>query len=143
VFGTAPRDSLTLELRTGRQVLLRRRIGASTGGVIDRSFSLPTTGLSGGDHVIEARLVNLNDAEPRDDSRLWLLRIAPTPGVVLIASPGDWDARFLYRSIRDVAQLPVRGYVRLEAGKLAGHGDPWPPPRARMWRRAPGAPTCW
>jgi len=34
VFGTAPRDSLTLELRTGRQVLLRRRIGAATGGVI-------------------------------------------------------------------------------------------------------------
>ena len=116
VFGTAPGDSLTLELRTGRQVLLRRRISAATGGVIDRSFSLPTTGLSGGDHVIEARLVNLNDAEPRDDTRLWLLRIAPTPGVVLIASPGDWDARFLYRSIRDVAQLPVRGYVRLEPG---------------------------
>src|SRR4029078_1212867 len=77
--GTPPRDSLTLELRTGRQVLLRRRIGAATGGVIDRSFSLPTTGLTGGDHVIEARLVNLHDAEPRDASPRSFVRLAPHP----------------------------------------------------------------
>ena len=58
-------------------------------------MSFATTGLPAGDHLLEARLVNAGDVEPRDDARLWLLRITPTPGVVLIASPTDWDARFL------------------------------------------------
>jgi hypothetical protein len=41
----------------------------------------------------------------------------PTPGVVVLADPPDWDARFLLRALRDVAQLPVRGYARLEPGR--------------------------
>src|SRR4029077_11376950 len=43
--------------------------------------------------------------------------VTETPGVVLVASPADWDTRFLYRTIHDVAALPVRGYVRI--------GDTW------------------
>src|SRR5262249_29822674 len=39
------------------------------------------------------------------------------PGIVVIASPPDWDSRFLFRTLREVAQLPVRGYARMEQGK--------------------------
>ena len=42
------------------------------------------------------------------------VELSGTPGVVMLASPGDWDARFLYRTLREVADLPVRGYVRLD-----------------------------
>ena len=56
------------------------------------------------------------DPEPRDDAKLWRVRVTPTPGVVVVASPTDWDARFLFRTLREVAQLPVRGYARYAQG---------------------------
>jgi hypothetical protein len=59
-------------------------------------------------------LVGHRDAEPRTDVRLHLLSVVPTPGIVLLAGPADWDSRFLYRTLNDVAQLPVRGFARLE-----------------------------
>ena len=30
------------------------------------------------------------------------------------ARAADWDSRFLYRTLREVGQLPVRGYVRFD-----------------------------
>jgi hypothetical protein len=68
--------------------------------------------LPAGEHVLRARLAG-KDAEPRTDTRLHLVTVAPTPGVVLLASQPDWDSRFLYQALRDVAQLPVRGFARL------------------------------
>jgi hypothetical protein len=59
------------------------------------------------------RLAGHEDAEPRTDIRLHLVTVAATPGVVLLADPADWDSRFLYTALRDVAQLPVRGFVRI------------------------------
>ena len=43
-----------------------------------------------------------SDAEPRTDARLHLVTVAPTPGVVFLAAPADWDSRFLYRALREV-----------------------------------------
>ena len=56
--------------------------------------------------------------------------MAPTPGVVLLAAPGDWDSRVLYRTLREVAQLPVRGFVRdvlpsFEDGRLRSYEGGW------------------
>ncbi|HKH84573.1 MAG TPA: hypothetical protein VKA25_12860, partial [Gemmatimonadales bacterium] len=68
-------------------------------------------------------------------ARLHRVTIAPTPGVVLLAAPGDWDSRFLYRTLRDVADLPVRGYVRLEGTRWRTMGDLRPVP-ADVVRRA-------
>jgi len=76
-----------------------------------------TRGLAPGEHVLSVRIVQAADAEPRTDERLVHLVLVETPGIVLVADPGDWDARFLFRAVRDVAQLPLRGYVRL--------GDRW------------------
>jgi hypothetical protein len=69
-----------------------------------------------GEHLLAVRLAT-PDAEPRTDERLAHLVLTETPGIVLVAEPGDWDARFLFRAVRDVARLPLRGYVRL--------GDRW------------------
>ena len=49
--------------------------------------------------------------------------MAPTPGVVLLAGPADWDSRFLYRTLREVAQLPVRGFARLEPDRWRSMAD--------------------
>ena len=111
----AVQDSLRLEVRHADRVLARRSVRLDTNGSATVTLAVPTTGLSGPVALTVALIAN--DAEPRDDSRLWLLTVTPTPGVVLIASPTDWDARFLFRAVRDVAQLPVRGYERVEAGR--------------------------
>ena len=67
--------------------------------------------------MLSIKVVDTGDAEPRTDERLVHLSVAETPGVVFVANPADWDARFLFRTIREVAALPVRGYVRI--------GDSW------------------
>jgi hypothetical protein len=49
--------------------------------------------------------------------------VAPTPGVVLLAAPADWDSRFLYRTLREVAQLPVRGFARIDPDRWRSMAD--------------------
>jgi hypothetical protein len=72
--------------------------------------------LSPGEHILRVR-IDSGDAEPRTDIRLHRVTVLPTPGIVLAAAPADWDSRFLYSALKDVADLPVRGFARL--------GDRW------------------
>jgi hypothetical protein len=58
---------------------------------------------------------------------------------VLVASPGDWDSRALYRALRDVAQLPVRGYVRVEPDRWRAMSDLAPVTDDAVRRAARGA----
>jgi hypothetical protein len=55
--------------------------------------------------------------------RLHVIAVAPTPGVVLLADPADWDSRFLYRTLREVAQLPVRGFTRIDPQRWRSMAD--------------------
>ena len=114
-FGSAS-DSARVEIRQDQRVLGRRAVRLGSEGSSSLAFALPSAGLTG-DVLLTAALVNANDGEARDDARLWLVKVSPTPGIVVIASPADWDSRFLLRAIRDVAQLPVRGYLRIEEGR--------------------------
>ncbi len=109
-------DSARIEVRNDQRVLVRRAVRLGSDGSASVSLAFPSTGLSG-DVLLRVGLAVANDAEPRDDGRLWLVRVTPTPGIVVLASPGDWDARFLFNGIRSVADLPVRGYSRIEAGR--------------------------
>ncbi len=111
--GTA--DTTRLEVRVGSRVLASRPVRAGGAGTVSFTLPLSTAGMSG-DVALRVVLAGAGDAEPRDDSRLYLLRVTPTPGVVLLASPPDWDSRFLYQALRDVAELPLRAYLRLETG---------------------------
>ncbi len=108
-------DSARVEVRLEQRVLARRAIRLGRDGTGTVSLAFPTTGLSG-DLLLSVGLSNANDREPRDDAQLWRLRVTPTPGVVLVANPPDWDARALFRTLREVGQLPVRGYARFTPG---------------------------
>lgn len=112
----ATSDSARVEVRLDQRVLARRAVRLGRDGSASVVLALPSTGLAG-DVLLRVGLGAANDAEPRDDARLWLVRVTPTPGIVMLASPGDWDARFLFNAIRAVADLPVRGYSRIEAGR--------------------------
>lgn len=127
VGGAAP-DSVTLSVESGRTRLARRsvRLGAAHAARARLAFS--TAGLGAGDHLLRVALADHRDAEPRTDARLHLVTVVPTPGVVLLAGPADWDTRFLYRALRDVAQLPVRGFARLDQDRWRSLQDLSPVP---------------
>jgi hypothetical protein len=132
-------DTAQLEVASGSSTVARRRVrlGAGASGRARVAFS--STVLGPGDHLLRIQLAHAGDREPRTDLRLHLVTVAPTPGVVLIAAPADWDSRFLYRTLKEVAQLPVRGFVRLEADRWRAMADLRPVAAEEVRRAARGA----
>ena len=114
-FEGAAFDSALIELHSddAKRTLLAHRVLRASGGEARGVLRATSAGLPAGEHVLTVKVVNAGDTEPRDDARLVHLSVAETPGVVFVASPADWDTRFLFRTMRDVAALPVRGYVRI------------------------------
>jgi hypothetical protein len=101
--------------------------------------ALPSSGLRPGVNLISIMLAGVVDAESRDNARLVLVAVTPTPGVVLLADPADWDSRFLYRALLDVAELPVRGYLQMERGRWRSYADLSPVATEQVQRAARGA----
>lgn len=116
-------DSVGVEVLSGTSRLAFRtvRLRGEAGG--RARIVVPSRSLSSGDHLLRVALVPGGDAEPRTDVRLHLVTVAPTPGVVFLAAPADWDSRFLYKTLREVGQLPIRGYVRLEGNRWRSMTD--------------------
>ncbi len=134
LVGGAPAENARLEVfsgvkRVGGQTVRMQQTGGRA------RIALLSSEVGPGDHVLRIKLAG-SDAEPRTDTRLHLVTVAPTPGVVLLASPGDWDSRFLYRALRDVAQLPVRGFVRIEGERWRSMMDLKPVPAERVRQAA-------
>ena len=117
-----PTSETRVEVSAGRTRLASRPVPFDAGGAARMRIAVPSAALQPGDHLLRVAL-GAADAEPRTDARLVLVTVAATPGIVLIASPGDWDARALYRALGDVAELPVRGYVRLERDRWRSMKD--------------------
>jgi hypothetical protein len=136
--GAPTKDSVRVEITAGTA-----RLGTGTvrlrGKSAGRVRIVIRSPLSAGDHLLRVSLVGSGDLEPRTDTRLHLVTVAPTPGVVLLAGPADWDSRFLYRTLREVGQLPVRGYARLEGGRWRSMTDLRPISTEQVQRAARGA----
>ena len=111
-FGGIRRDSVTLEAWLGGRRLARRRV--SLHGTDRIELTIPPGALPAGQQVLRFGMADAADPDSLTDWRLLAVNVVATPGVVLLASPGDWESRFLFRALTDVAQLPVRGYVKLE-----------------------------
>jgi hypothetical protein len=134
--GGITRDSVGVEVFAGRTRLAARTARLRGGGAGRTRIVVPSAGLPAGDHLLRVTLRRSGDAEPRTDTRLHLVTVAPTPGVVFLAGPADWDSRFLYRTLHEVAQLPVRGYVRLERDRWRSMTDLRPVPADQVRRAA-------
>ena len=119
----AAADSLVVEVLVGSKTVASRPLEMSNGATAKSRIAFSSTAIGPGDHLLRVRLAHAGDEEPRTDTRLHLVTVTPTPGMVLLAAPPDWDSRFLYRTLRDVAQLPVRGYARLGGDRWRSMGD--------------------
>ena len=113
-IGEMPTDSVRVEVRANKGPVTSRMVPQGVGAGTRVQLGFPSSAIGPGEHVLRVTLAGAEDGEPRTDTRLHVVTVARTPGVVLLASPGDWDSRFLYRTLREVAQLPVRGFVRIE-----------------------------
>jgi len=119
--GEGGRSKGTLVVSLGNRRLMSRVVSLPDSGIVSTEITLPTspfTGLSrAGWQALEVRLEGVaGDSEPRDDARRFVLEVSPQPSVVLLASPPDWDSRFLARALSDVARVPVRAFVESEPG---------------------------
>jgi len=103
--------------REGSRVWLRGDVLVPETGTARLELAGPLPPVDPGDHVLTIAIDSAGDAESRDDARLLVITVAPTPGIVLLASPPTWESRFLLPALREVSGLPVRGYGRLEAGR--------------------------
>ncbi|HSE26808.1 MAG TPA: hypothetical protein VLA95_01165 [Gemmatimonadales bacterium] len=136
--GALPADTVTLELTAAGRTLVRRPLGTLPAGGRRVSLRLPAAALGPGLHAVRVAIVP-SDAEPRNDARLRLVMVTASPGAVLIARPGDWDARFLYRTLRDVADIPMRGFVHLGPGGWRRMEDLRPASESEVARAAAAA----
>jgi hypothetical protein len=81
--------------------------------------SLPAVprSLPSGWSALDVRLEGVpGDSEPRDDARTFVLQVSAQPSIVLLASPPDWDTRFLAHTLEDVAQAAVKVLVAADPG---------------------------
>jgi hypothetical protein len=122
-FGDSTLPRATVIVRLGDRTLTTRPLVPVAHGEVATRIVLPSSALRPEANLISVALDSLDDAEPRDNARTVLVTVTPTPGVVLLAEPGDWDSRFLYRALKDVAQLPVRGFVQVEPGRWRNYND--------------------
>jgi hypothetical protein len=87
-------------------------------GTISTEITIPVSRIpSPGWTVLDVRLDGVGDAETRDDVRLFDIEVSLEPAAVVFASPPDWEARFLARTLADVARIPVKVYVETEPGR--------------------------
>ena len=125
--GKGEERKTTLAVNVSGRRVLSRPIVLPDSGIVSTDLTLPpspafhgpSTGSSpaGGWQALEVRLEGIaGDSEPRDDGRLFVLEVKPQPSVVLLASPPDWETRFLARTLEDVARVPVRTFIEAEPG---------------------------
>jgi hypothetical protein len=65
--------------------------------------------------------------------------VSVEPAAVIFASPPDWEARFLARTLSDVARLPVKVFVETERGRWRDGATLAPVATAALMRAAAGA----
>src|SRR2546430_1860645 len=107
----------TLAVSAGGRRLTSRSVPLPDSGIVSTEITLPPSLVPRpGWSAVEVRLEGVADSEPRDDARAFVLQVSAPPSIVLLASPPDWDTRFLAHALEDVARVPVKVLVAAEPG---------------------------
>jgi len=107
----------TLVASVGGRRLASRVVDLPDSGVVSADLTFPASRFSfPGWVAVEVGLEGVGDEEARDDARTLVLQVSAAPSIVLLASPPDWDTRFLAHALEDVAQAPVKVLVAADPG---------------------------
>jgi len=138
--GGRGKGTATLVVSDGSRRLLAQPVSLPDSGILSTSLTLPASRFPfPGWHALEVRLDGVDDAEPRDDARNWVIEVSPQPAAVIFASPPDWETRFLARTLGDVARIPVKTFVETEPGRWRDAATLAPAAPADLRRAAQGA----
>ncbi len=130
----------TLAVSVEGRRLASQSVTLPDSGVLATEITLPASHVPHpGWQVLEVRLDGVGDAEPRDDARLFAIDVSLEPVAVIFASPPDWEARFLARTLSAVARLPVKVFVETEAGRWRDGATLAPVATSELSRAAAGA----
>lgn len=132
-------DSVRVEVRDSGRVLAGGAARFNEGGVASLVLRAPWPDGITGERRLEVVRVGDADAEPLDDVRIRRITVSATPGVVVLASLADFDARFLYSTLQQVLESPVRGYAQLAPDQWRRMDDLRPVSGAEVTRAARGA----
>lgn len=138
VAGVSRPRTVPVVVRADSAVILRGTIEVGPGGIGRGTLTGPTR-LVAGTHVLAVALAEPVDPESRDDTRLHLLTVLATPGIVLLAEEPGWESRFLMRALQDVSALPTRGFVQITPGVWRRMEDLQPVPLRGVQAAASGA----
>jgi len=120
--------------------LTSQRVTLPDSGTLSTEVTFPVSRIpNAGWAVLEVRLEASGDAEPRDNSRLFAIDVSLQPAAVVFAAPPDWEARFLARTLSDVARMPVKMFVQTEPGRWRDAATLAPVAPAELTRAAQGA----
>ena len=109
------KKTAVLGVSVGSRQIASRIVDLPDSGIVSTDLTFPVSRFpSPGWAAVEVGLEGVGDEEPRDDARRLVIELSPQPSVVLLASPPDWETRFLGRTLADVARLPVRTFVETE-----------------------------
>lgn len=129
--------SLTVSL--GGRRLVSRAVPLPNNGVLSTDITMPVSRFPAGWSVVEVRLEGAGDEEPRDDARAFVFEVSPQPAAVILASPPDWETRFLARTLGAVARIPVKTFVETEPGRWRDAATLAPVTDAELRRGTQGA----
>ncbi len=139
-FGPLEARQARVEVALDGRVLARREVELPPApGTARRRVALGPQGLAPGARLLSVQLVTPGDAEPGDDTRRRWLHVEDRPGVVVLASPADWEFRFLVRELWDLAPGAVRGYAHVQAGRWVDMRTLTPVSAAAVEQAAAGA----
>ncbi|MBI2401691.1 MAG: hypothetical protein HYV20_02915 [Gemmatimonadetes bacterium] len=117
-FGPLGARQARVEVALDGRVVARREVELPPApGTARRRVALGPQRLAPGARWLSVRLVTPGDLEPGDDTRWRWLHVEDQPGVVVLASPADWEFRFLVRELSDIAPGAVRGYALVQSGR--------------------------
>jgi hypothetical protein len=109
------KKTAVLGVSVGSRQIASRIVDLPDSGIVSTDLTFPVSRFpSPGWAAVEVRLEGVGDEEPCDDARRFVIEVSPKPSVVLLASPPDWETRFLAPTLADVARLPVRTFVETE-----------------------------
>ena len=130
----------SIVVRVAERRLMSQRVALPDSGTLSTDVAIPVSRIpSPGWTALEVSLDGVKDAEPRDDARQFVIDVSLEPAAVLFASPPDWEARFLARTLGDVARVPVRVFVETEAGRWRDGATLAPVATADLTRAAANA----
>src|SRR5437879_13254232 len=89
------------------RVLASQRVTLPDNGTLSTEVTFPVSRIpSRGCTVLQASLDGVNDAEPRDNTRLFAIDLSLAPAAVIFARTPDWEPRFAARTLAHVAARP-------------------------------------